>query len=58
MLDSYENRFGNALAFGATTIYCLNVLLGSTESVLGSKWGKIIASLPGFVGSKFAQPVI
>ena len=52
LLDSYENRFGNALAFGATTSYCLLVLIGSAKAVLGSSWGTIIDSSPGYVSSK------
>ena len=52
MLDSYENRFGYALAFGATTSHCLNVLIGSVQFVLGSKWGHVIASSPSYVSSK------
>ena len=52
LLDSYENRFGNALAFGATTAHCLNVLIGDVKFVLGTKWGSVIDSSPGFVSSK------
>ena len=52
LLDSYENRFGNALAFGVTTSFCLNVLIGDVKSVLGTSWGTIIDSSPGFVSSK------
>ena len=52
LLDSYENRFGNALAFGATTSYCLHVFITGSKSILGSDWGTIIDSSPGYVSSK------
>lgn len=51
MLDSYENRFGNALAFGVTTSYVMTMLLGSAKTILGSEWGKVIDSSPSYVGS-------
>lgn len=53
LLDSYENRFGNALAFGVTTSSCLNVLIGDVKYVLGTSWGSIIDSSPGFVSIFF-----
>ena len=51
MLDSYENRYGNALAFGVTTSYVMIMLLGNAKSILGSEWGKIIDVSPSYVGS-------
>ena len=53
MLDSYENRFGNAVAFGVTTSYVMTMLLGDAKSILGSEWGKIIDMSPSYVGSMF-----
>ena len=53
MLDSYENRIGYALAFGATVTRCINVLLGSTRAVLGPSWVTIQQTSPGFVSGKF-----
>jgi len=53
LLDSYENRVGNALAFGATTSYCLHVFITGSKSILGSGWGTIIDSSPGYVSIFF-----
>eukprot|EP00795_Rhopilema_esculentum_P010881 gene10881-19704_t len=53
MLDSYENRFGNALVFGATTSYCLSVLFDNVDSILGSNWAPVVAAAPGYVGVLF-----
>ena len=50
MLDSYENRFGNALAFGVTTSYCLHVLFGSSKNVLGTYVGSALEKVPNSVG--------
>lgn len=52
LLDSYENRFGNALAFGAVTSYCLNVLFGDIKFVVGAQLGAIIDSSAGYLSSK------
>ena len=49
MLDSYENRFGNALAFGVTTSYCLHVLFGSSKNVLGTYVGNALEKVPSSV---------
>lgn len=54
MLDSYENRFGNALAFGVTTSYCLNILFGNSKNVLGSRVGKAVANMPSSLNRMYA----
>ncbi len=53
MLDSYENRFGHAAAFGVTSVYCIKMLFGSVKSILGSDLGVIIDQSPSFVSSKY-----
>ena len=53
MLDSYENRFGCALAFGVTTSYCLDVLFGSAQNVVGSRIGKVIGAAPSSINCKY-----
>ena len=55
MLDSYENRFGNALVFGATTSYCLSVLFDNVDSILGSNWAPVVAAAPGYVGGELLK---
>ena len=49
MLDSYENRFGNALAFGVTTSYCLNVVFESSKNVMGTRVGEALENVPSSV---------
>ncbi|XP_065065632.1 stimulated by retinoic acid gene 6 protein-like [Rhopilema esculentum] len=53
MLDSYENRFGCALAFGVTTSYCIDVLFGSAQTVVGSRIGKVIGAAPSSINLVF-----
>eukprot|EP00794_Sanderia_malayensis_P009590 gene9590-10577_t len=53
MLDSYENRLGYAAVFALVTLYCITVLFGSVESILGTSWGKIIKASPSYVSFIF-----
>ena len=55
MVDSYENRFAFACAFGATTTKCLSILFfGSYEEIFSPEFNEWIQSpaVPSFTGSK------
>ena len=52
MLDSFENRRGIALAFGATVQYCVSVLFGENASVFGTENTKIMKTWPTYVSGK------
>ena len=55
LVDSYENRFAFACAFGATTTKCVTILfLASYEEIFTPEFSKWITGpeVPSFTGSK------
>ena len=55
LVDSYENRFAFACAFGATTGKCLNILLGEGYGEIFPRAFTTLLErpdVPGFLGSK------
>ena len=49
MLDSYENRFGYAFAFGLTAYSCILVVLQSYDNILGPKAAAKVDKWPGYL---------
>ena len=55
LVDSYENRFAFACAFGATTSKCLSILfVGTFDEIFSPEFNEWIKSpeVPSFTGSK------
>ena len=56
LVDSYENRFAFACAFGATTGKCIIILLGGGYSEVFPHWFTMWfegPDVPAFLGSKY-----
>ena len=55
MLDSYENRFGSALAFGATVTRIVSTILNDVTGVLGPDVAAEVKLHPPWISGKLSE---